>query len=125
MRKSDFEHLEARLTFRNRTSNYTVGEKEFRVVREFREKGLVFEVPRKSCALGHALDFEVTLRGAAKSCRLIGAGRVIEVDAVDDELQTIVIEFFQYSEPEWSKLRELYASRQEEILSLLQNIRGF
>ena len=125
IRQSDFESLEARVTFRNRTSKFDIGENEYRIAREFRDKGLVFDVPRKSCALGHSLDFELTIAGTGKQDKMVGAGKVVELDAIDSELQSVTIEFFQYSEEDWNALRTLYATKQEEMLELFRTIRGY
>ncbi len=125
IREGDFNSLEARITFRNRTSDYTIAEGKYQIPRELLEKGLAFDVPRKACALGHVLNLELTIVGADKKTKLVAAGRVTEIELIDDETQTVYVEFFQVSEDDWKEIKVLYASKQRETLRLLKSMRGF
>jgi hypothetical protein len=123
---ADFKSMEVQVLIFNRTSNYGRKEGEVCSPREFLETGIVLDVPREACAQGHLIEVKLKVVRSAEPLDFVAQGRVtsVERDAEDDRL-TIHVEFVNVPAKTWAQVREVYSSRQAQVLELLQQVRGY
>ncbi|MGZ3698678.1 MAG: hypothetical protein ACXWP5_11130, partial [Bdellovibrionota bacterium] len=63
----DFESIQVMITFTNPTSQSTEGQTPIYQLLQLEEKGMILEVPNRSCAQGHNLMLEVAAFGTEES----------------------------------------------------------
>jgi hypothetical protein len=125
-----FQSVHLEIALKNLTSKTTIsdgrpGSGKVQLI-EFRPKGMILEVPRRSCAPGHSLilDAKVT-EPAASRMSFPATAKVHKVEEVSDEVDRLDLGLLQYVEEDWKKLQELFGSRQREIEEFLRAAKGY
>jgi len=138
---SDFQSTRLEIDLSNTTTNTEIkdGKKFFKGVHmiapkieikitEFVEKGLVMEVPSKTCAQGHNVVVEIRIlnpQGNSKAQMAFSfSGKVQNITSLDGETDTAEIRMVQFEEKAWQEFQSLYWGRQDEIDSYFQGMRG-
>ena len=97
---------------------------DFEII-EILENGLTVEAALHSCSVGHHLSIEFWVKNAAEPVQVSGRAKVIEVEALDLEIQRIVMEFLKVDQTAWNKFCALYSGAQDKAMELFQSIRGY
>ena len=96
---------------------------------EFLERGMVLQLPARSCARGHMLVVTVSLKDPKKKAEedwvFETTAKVEEHRSLEDAVDQVTLALVQYHEKEWFQLQELFSSRQNEIELFLHAARGW
>lgn len=127
LKVSDFSSAKIHITLQNTTTKTAARAEPPIMVAEFLERGLVLEVPSRSCSAGHAVLIvaEVTLPN--------GTHFVFEATAKVDkhepipnsDTDQISVIMLQFDEGDWEKLQNAFGARQNEIEDFFNSARGY
>lgn len=127
LKKVNLELIKHQVIFRNDTSGTeTVKESEVNLI-EFKEKGIVLEVPQSSCQQNHNLSLffiklpvEKVLKTFKEAKTIKGAfeftGKIIEYDFdKETDMATIDVFFGQFDEKLWTAFITSYIEKQNQV----------
>ena len=60
-----------------------------------------------------------------KKISVEATAKVIEIEKLDSEYARIELKLTQFDAVEWKSLTDIYSNRQEQVLNLLKEIRGY
>lgn len=137
LRDEDFRSIELHLSFVNTTTKTTVQDgKKFigdeqvlsadtgvRLV-EFRENGMLLEVPARSGAAGHQLQLKIWTVGAALEVELSSVVTVSSVERLGAGRDQFEVVFNEVDSRSWKDLQAVFASRQDQINEFLKAAKG-
>ncbi|MEK6580065.1 MAG: hypothetical protein AABZ55_12620 [Bdellovibrionota bacterium] len=122
----DFQSTSIQVQFRNANSKTPLKKEANVTLTEWLEKGLVIEVPSRTCATGHSAAITLSaVRGAEKLMVVNMTVKITDVENLPDFRDRVTLSFVQYEEFEWKKLLRLFASRQDEIEDFFKKVRGY
>ena len=109
-----------KIRMKNTTAGTSLADDQQVKVLEILEKGLVLDVPGKTCSAGHFLAFEISGEGFPDlDFPLRATGKVESVKKFPDHRDQIQVKFIQYPEDPWDMIHRFLAQRQEEISKFL------
>lgn len=120
-----FRSVELRFSIENTTTRTTVNLAEQIKLIQFLEKGMVLELPAKSCSNGHNLIIKIELSGTTLINEFVTTAKVVEHDSISKEADTVVLNLTQYDGDAWTKLQSIYSNRQDEIEKFFKAARGW
>lgn len=120
-----FKSVELNFSIENSTTRTTVNHAELIKLIQFLEKGMVLEIPSKSCSKGHNLIIKINVLNSNKVQEFDTTAKVVELDTTSKESDTIVVNLTQYDGDTWVQLQSIYSSRQDDIEKFLQAARGW
>jgi hypothetical protein len=135
MKISDFQNLDYAFYVENTVSKTKISEPDCVKIIEFTDGGLVLQMPKNICALGHLLSInlfpnptkftlpEILSQSAASELLNITA-KVIDFKKDVDQLCRVVITFLQFDVAAWNGFLQKYADRQAKLDALMRNIKG-
>lgn len=139
-RDEDFVSIELHLSFVNMTTKTTVqdgkkyigeqlqvsddGRAGITLV-EFRESGLVIEVPARSGAVGHQLNLKIWTEGARPEAQVQCVVTITAVEKLSPLRDQFELEFNEVDSSAWKELQAVFQKRQEEIFEFMKAARGW
>jgi len=120
---SNESSLQLQVMVQNTTTNAPIPEEPAPRVMEFLDRGLVLELPSRSCAKGHSLVVEIRCQSAGATVNFNCTAKVesVERNAVCDQ---VTAQLMQFVEKEWAELQRTFSERQEQILKFFQDAKG-
>jgi hypothetical protein len=139
IRAEDFQSIVLHLSFFNITTKTEVSEGKRYIgeqlqkadsrmhidLVEFREHGMVIEVPGRSGAAGHQLHMNIWTENAKANINCKFVVTVTAVEKLSPERDQFEVSFNEYDPKVWKELQDLFASRQNEIDDFLKAARGY
>jgi hypothetical protein len=107
----------------NQTVDYGSEDLTIRLV-EFLEKGMVLEVPSKSCSQGHILVLEIQAEGPGVSDEFKGPVKVHTLDDLPDGKLRVGVDLMKHDPAQWKRFMSIYDRRQEEVTELFEQLKG-
>lgn len=126
LKTSDFQSLELKVKISNMTGQTPLRDQDQIKVIQFLEKGMILQVPKKSCSGGHHLAIEIEMTGnPTKAVEFKATAKVEKVEnSGSDKMDEITIKFLQFGEVAWNQIRNGLEDRQKEINQFFQAARG-
>lgn len=123
---SDFQSIELKVKITNTTAQTPIREQEKIKVIELLDAGIILQILRKSCSVGHHLALEIGMSGGScDGVEFRATGKVEEIeDSGIEKMDQITIKFLQFTEKDWSQIRSKLDDRQKEINQFFQAARG-
>jgi uncharacterized protein YdgA (DUF945 family) len=138
IRNEDFESISVHLSFFNITTKTEVSEGKRYIgdqlqkdtsakidLVEFREDGMVIEVPARSGAEGHQLKIDLWTEGAKENIQVTFIVTVYSVQKMGPTRDQFEVNFNEYDPTAWRQLQSIYQSRQGEIEAFLKAAKGY
>lgn len=92
---------------------------------EFKENGLLLEVPPMTGAVGHTLVVTVKTRNAPEQVEFFATCKVEKVDRIKTSgRERFTVSFVDYETIAWRALLSCYGSRQNQIEEFFQAVKG-
>ncbi len=89
------------------------------------DKGLILEVPEKTCAAGHHVALKIKGIGIPNlDLQFNATGKVESAERFPDHTDQIQIKLIQYPEGAWDALQRVIAERQEQLVKFLADVGG-
>ena len=135
-REEDFASLAHRVFAFNSTTETELNSSEEIEVIEFLERGVVVKIPDRFCHYGHNVVLYIFEKGKDSSPEnfteakgrkdVFGAtGKVVQYEKLpSDSLCAAKINFFQFAEEDWAKIRSLYKGRQGVVDQMMKKVRA-
>jgi len=116
LKASDFESITMDITMKNITTNTEIKKNPPVRFIELLEKGLILEVPIRSCAEKHHVMFQIKAKAPNKNpVQFNTTAMVTEKEPLKDGYEKISISLVQYEDKAWRELNGLFSTRQDEI----------
>lgn len=138
IRNEDFESIQIHLSFFNVTTKTEVAEGKRYLgdqlqkdsgakidLVEFREDGMVLEVPARSGAVGHQLKITLNTEGAKENLDVTFIVTVTAVEKMSPTRDQYEVKFNEYDPKIWKELQAIYSVRQNEIENFLKAAKGY
>ena len=124
----DFKSPKVKISLFNLTDNKKIEPKKEGQQVEFIEfldvSGLAVSVPPHSGAKGHELKVEITLETTKNTIEVTGKATVVETEQVPGKNYRMDLLLEEYDEKKWDEIISVFAKRQEEVLSLLDQLKN-
>lgn len=113
---TDFESIKLQVSMNNTTTNTAV-RKNFTIrIIEIPERGLVLEVPIRSCARGHNVIVQIETVKPDKVRGIFQAtAKVEDLESASESVDKVTLSLVQFDEKQWKFLCDTFSRRQREI----------
>ncbi len=138
IKNEDFESIVIHLSFLNMTTKTEVSEGKRYIgdqlqsdqgaqiyLVEFREDGMVIEVPARSGAVGHQLNMKIWTEGPAPHLEISFVVTVDAVERMSPSRDQFEVTFNEYDSRAWKALQQIFENRQNEINDFLRAAKGY
>lgn len=126
IRVSDFTSTKIEAKLQNNTTGMPIRSEPPTRVLEIQDRGIVFEIPSKSCARGHSLTIEIKATTPDETqYRFTSTARVEELESLKDGTDRVNVVFLQFDEKIWDEFCKSFNSRQDEIERFFRAARGY
>ncbi len=138
IQNEDFESIVIHLSFLNMTTKTEVAEGKRYIgeqlqkdqggkidLVEFREDGMVIEVPARSGAVGHQLNMKIWTEGPAPNLEISFIVTVNAVERMSPSRDQFEVTFNEYDSRAWKALQQIFENRQNEINDFLKAAKGY
>ncbi len=88
------------------------------------DQGMVIECPPNAGSSGHQVKIMVQSHFRGNTIKQEVIGMITESESLEKTSQRLSIRLTQFDSVAWANLKELFATRQREVLELLQSMRG-
>src|SRR4051794_17868841 len=123
---SDFQSANLSFAMTNTTTKTSVKKSDTVRLIELMERGMVLEVPPRTCSKGHKLLLVVKVAGLqGKSFAFTTTATVDEIESLPDGVDHIVVTLTQYDEREWIQFQNSFSSRQQDIENFFKAAKGY
>jgi hypothetical protein len=122
---SDYQSIEFLIRIKNNTAGAVVPEEPPCRLVQFLEKGMVLEVPARSCSEGHNLSLEIKVKGLADpNFKFSGTAKIDELQSYLGDAEQITLTLVQFNEKEWKTLTGSMGQRQDDIMNFFNAAKG-
>jgi hypothetical protein len=90
----------------------------------FLEKGVILELPPRTCAQGHKVQVGLLVKHGKKELRFSATAQVAEVVPSQGERDSVTIDFVGFEQSDWEWIQGIYQSRQADISALFMKLKG-
>lgn len=90
----------------------------------FVEKGLILELPPRTCAKGHKVHTCLLVNHNKKELRFNTSAQVLDVISSAGERDSVTIELVGFEQSDWDWIQGIYQSRQADISQLFLKLKG-
>ena len=127
IRVSDFSSARVAITLKNTTTHTTAKEDPPISIAEFLDRGLILEVPARTCSKGHAILLEMTVTlPNGEEFEFSSTSKVENHEPIAETgTDRITVSLVQFDEIGWKQLQDAFRSRQDEIENFLKAARGY
>lgn len=88
------------------------------------ENELVVLVPKNSVLLNENVTAEVVLKYNGEEANITCRGRIIEIEPLEEDKETLIIDLTKMSREKYMKFMELFKERQENIVDFMVRAKG-
>jgi hypothetical protein len=123
---SQFASIETEVTAQNATTGIPIRCDSANALCEVEERSIALEVQNKSCATGHNLLVEITMKvPKGPALKFVTTTRVTQIEHLDETLDKVYLTLVQFQEEAWQKVLEVFQKRQESIENYLVSAKGY
>ena len=90
----------------------------------FLEKGMILELPPRTCAKGHKVQTCLLVNHGKKELRFNVTAQVLDVVSSAGERDSVSIELIGFEKSDWDWIQGIYQTRQAEISTLFLKLKG-
>ena len=112
--------LEIFVRLENTTAHTEISDERKLHVQQLLEKGLVLDLPEKTCASGHNLALNLWVAGSSPELKIRFTAKVEKVrNWPADHVDEATLRLLQYPENTWNALHKIFNQRQKQIMEFL------
>jgi hypothetical protein len=90
----------------------------------FLEKGMILELPPRTCAKGHKIQLVLEVKFGKKELHFEASAVVSEVISSPGERDSVTLGLVGYEVPDWNWIQGIYQTRQADITALFTKLKG-
>jgi hypothetical protein len=90
----------------------------------FLEKGMILELPPRTCANGHKVQLVLNVKHGKKELRFQATATVGDVVVSQGEKDSVSIELVGFEQSDWDWIQGIYQERQADLSALFAKLRG-
>lgn len=126
IRLSDFSSMHIEVQLQNNTTHMPIRSEPPVVLLELQERGMVLEIPSKSCSQGHNLMVEMRATTPDRAVyTFTSTARVNELENYPDGTDRVTLALLQFDEDVWESFCKSFSSRQDEIEQFFRAAKGY